>query len=70
MVDGDLFDKLAEIGSKIKKDPRPFGGIQVCFFVQHYCSPMTDGEIVLGDSNRRLLSAPASSEISCGQVCV
>lgn len=29
MVDGDLFDKLAQIGSALRKDPRPFGGIQV-----------------------------------------
>lgn len=29
MVDGDLFDKLAMIGSKMKKNPEPFGGIQV-----------------------------------------
>ncbi|CDO73329.1 hypothetical protein BN946_scf185008.g92 [Trametes cinnabarina] len=29
MVDGDLFDKLARIGSIIRKRPEPFGGIQV-----------------------------------------
>ncbi|KAI0369205.1 hypothetical protein BV20DRAFT_417843 [Pilatotrama ljubarskyi] len=29
MVDGDLFDKLAFIGSNIRKRPEPFGGIQV-----------------------------------------
>lgn len=30
MVDGDLFDKLATIGSIVKKKPStPFGGIQV-----------------------------------------
>ncbi|KAJ3552575.1 hypothetical protein NM688_g4082 [Phlebia brevispora] len=29
MVDGDLFDKLARLGSLIRKDARPFGGIQV-----------------------------------------
>ncbi|PIL25209.1 hypothetical protein GSI_13098 [Ganoderma sinense ZZ0214-1] len=29
MVDGDLFDKLAQIGSRIRKNPAPFGGIQV-----------------------------------------
>jgi hypothetical protein len=30
MVDGGLFDKLAEIGSIIRDKPEPFGGIQVC----------------------------------------
>lgn len=29
MVDADLFDKLAQIGSRIRKNPAPFGGIQV-----------------------------------------
>lgn len=29
MLDGDLFDKLAQIGSQIRKNPMPFGGIQV-----------------------------------------
>lgn len=29
MLDGDLFDKLAEIGCIIKKQTEPFGGIQV-----------------------------------------
>lgn len=30
MVDGDLFDKLSQIGSSIRKKEEPFGGIQVC----------------------------------------
>jgi hypothetical protein len=29
MVDGDLFDKLARIGSMLRKKIEPFGGIQV-----------------------------------------
>ena len=29
MVDGDLFDKLARIGSILRKKAEPFGGIQV-----------------------------------------
>lgn len=29
MLDGDLFDKLAQIGSLIRKSPEPFGEIQV-----------------------------------------
>jgi ATP-dependent DNA helicase PIF1 len=29
MVDGDLFDKLSMIGSKLRKNLAPFGGIQV-----------------------------------------
>jgi ATP-dependent DNA helicase PIF1 len=29
MVDGDLFDKLARIGSILRKKTEPFGGIQV-----------------------------------------
>lgn len=34
MLDGDLFDKLAEIGSAIRKLKEPFGGIQVWKLVQ------------------------------------
>ncbi|KNZ80122.1 DNA repair and recombination protein pif1, mitochondrial, partial [Termitomyces sp. J132] len=29
MIDGDLFDKLARIGSIIRRKPEPFGGIQI-----------------------------------------
>lgn len=29
MIDGDLFDKLDEIARRIKKNKKPFGGIQV-----------------------------------------
>lgn len=29
MIDGDLFDKLARVGSIIRKNVEPFGGIQV-----------------------------------------
>ena len=29
MVEGDLFDKFCKIGQTIRKDKRPFGGIQV-----------------------------------------
>ncbi|THG99153.1 hypothetical protein EW026_g3138 [Hermanssonia centrifuga] len=29
MVDGDLYDKLARVGSILRKDTKPFGGIQV-----------------------------------------
>ena len=35
MIDGELFDKLARIGSMIRKDTRPFGGIQVCSRAVH-----------------------------------
>ncbi|ODN80748.1 hypothetical protein L202_02904 [Cryptococcus amylolentus CBS 6039] len=31
MIDGDLLDKLDYIGQMIRKDPRPFGGIQCIF---------------------------------------
>lgn len=33
MVDGDLFDKLARIGSLLRKRVEPFGGIQVCDYI-------------------------------------
>lgn len=39
MLDGELFDKLARIGSLIRKSSEPFGGIQVRLavrFTQHY----------------------------------
>lgn len=29
MVEGDLFDKLARVGSILRKNVEPFGGIQV-----------------------------------------
>ncbi|CED85302.1 mitochondrial dna helicase [Phaffia rhodozyma] len=29
MVDGDLFDKLSKIGTMLRRDQRPFGGIQI-----------------------------------------
>jgi hypothetical protein len=32
MVDGELFDKLALLGSKLRKNAKPFGGIQVSEF--------------------------------------
>ncbi|KAF8074739.1 PIF1-like helicase-domain-containing protein [Lyophyllum atratum] len=32
MVDGELFDKLSRIGSKLRKNIAPFGGIQVRVF--------------------------------------
>ena len=36
MVDGDLFDKLSQIGSILRKKPEPFGGIQVCVSCTSY----------------------------------
>jgi len=29
MIDGELFDKLEEIARRLKKNKKPFGGIQV-----------------------------------------
>lgn len=29
MVDGELFDKFCKIGQKLRKNERPFGGIQI-----------------------------------------
>lgn len=29
MVDADLFDKFDKIGKQIRKNPKPFGGIQI-----------------------------------------
>ncbi|KAG7444886.1 uncharacterized protein BT62DRAFT_196568 [Guyanagaster necrorhizus] len=29
MVDGDLFDKIAQVGSRLKSTTKPFGGIQL-----------------------------------------
>lgn len=29
MIDGGLLDKLAIIGSHVRADPRPFGGLQL-----------------------------------------
>lgn len=34
MVEGELFDKLARVGSLMRKRIEPFGGIQVCLLSQ------------------------------------
>lgn len=31
MLDGKLFDSLEHIARDVRKDPRPIGGLQVCF---------------------------------------
>lgn len=33
MIDGELFDKLARIGSLLRRKSEPFGGIQVSSFL-------------------------------------
>jgi hypothetical protein len=30
MVDGQLFDRVDQIGQKVRGNTRPFGGLQVC----------------------------------------
>jgi hypothetical protein len=30
MMDGDLFDKLEQVARLLRKNERPFGGMQVC----------------------------------------
>ena len=37
MIDGDLFDKLARVGSIIRRNLEPFGGIQVGNASPEYC---------------------------------
>jgi hypothetical protein len=55
MVDGKLFDKLAEIGSLIRQKPTPFGGIQVRIGL---CTCYrSDQRELLGYHYRRFLSA-------------
>ena len=57
MVDGDLFDKLARIGSIIRKRPEPFGAIQVHTATSNH---LRSGLIVLpmpGSRHRRFLPA-------------
>ena len=29
MLSGDMFDKLSKIGSRMRNDSRPFGGVQL-----------------------------------------
>ena len=55
MVDGELFDKLARLGSMLRKNPAPFGGIQV-YALPHEPSPMIEPRIT-----PRLLSLETSS---------
>jgi len=63
MVDGDLFDKLARIGSILKKNLEPFGGIQAGLF----CCPATHVEcritlFLVGDRYGGLFPAPTRHE--------
>jgi len=46
MVDGDLFDKLAYIASKMKKSTKPFGGIQLVIAGDFFqLPPVTKGRV-------------------------
>ena len=56
MVDGDLFDKLARLGSLLRRDARPFGGIQVGLDT---LNALCFSDLVAGCGNRRFL--PTSS---------
>lgn len=55
MLDGDLFDKLARIGSMLRKNIHPFGGIQVSDdHITDAFRALTDHT---GDSHRGFLPA-------------
>ncbi|CUS13897.1 unnamed protein product [Tuber aestivum] len=45
MVHPALFDMLAEIGRRVRKDPRPFGGIQLIFCGDFYQLPPIDNQV-------------------------
>lgn len=47
MVDGDLFDKLARIGSLLRKNAQPFGGIQVCISSLFPISVLTRVQVIV-----------------------
>jgi hypothetical protein len=32
MMDGDLFDKLEQVACKLRKNEKPFGGMQACAY--------------------------------------
>jgi hypothetical protein len=32
MMDGDLFDKLEQVARLLRKNTKPFGGMQVCAY--------------------------------------
>ena len=70
MVDGDLFDKLARIGSLLRKSVEPFGGIQVCFFAMQSIH-IFDVVLCLDHRHRRFLSASACYQgHGPSQICV
>jgi len=70
MVDGDLFDKLARIGSILRKSVEPFGGIQVCFSAMQSVL-IFDVVLCLGHRHGRFLSAsPCYQRHEPSQVCV
>ena len=63
MVDADLFDKLAFIGSQLRKNPVPFGGIQVHIPTCLQCAyPGIELCHTPGRRHRRLLPAAAGHE--------
>ena len=71
MVDGDLFDKLAQIARIIRKSVEPFGGIQVdrqdLFW--YFGELLTLSSI--GYRNGRFLPATASDEgLQSSEICL
>lgn len=69
MVDGDLFDKLAEIGSILRKSPLPFGGIQVG--LETFIGKETLANCSTPDRcYRRLFPAPPCDQVRLCKVCI
>lgn len=67
MVDGELFDKLARIGSIMRKRTEPFGGIQVGYFsgyIPPYSPMYANGKacVLTACGHWRLFPAPACQQ--------
>lgn len=68
MVDGDLFDKLARLGSILRKKTEPFGGIQV--MVHAFFRGIRFSDNSIARRHWGFLSATTSYEGLSGQVCI
>lgn len=56
MVEGDLFDKFCKIGQKLRKNEKPFGGIQIIVTGDFFQLP----PVTKGNSNPKFVFEAAT----------
>lgn len=69
MLDADMFDNLSKIGSALRNNPRPFGGMQVRICVFWY-SPNVLTSFTSDHCNRRFLPITPSEKERFAKVCL